>query len=391
MKNFSYLFRLIILVSACISLQLSAGTPENGLDIFRKFSQKLQSLKTVNYHYTREFTYPAEDYHSKSEGEMYIDFSKENDLVGFRYQYKDQDGFSVFNNSGFFETSAADRTIHIKNRMKAADFEGLSALYNSIITLRNILPAVIGDKNIVKDVKDTLIGKKHFYLLNFTMQNRFPNYLGTGFTATTEKITFYNKLIVDRKSFMPVSFIQLKKGSRDVNRTGFSDIVVDPVPPSDSSWYYSSYLKEYRQEEKNVPKIISMGQSAPDFTLDKIATAGKVSLHEYKGKIILLEFWIRNCSYCINAVPELNRLHRKYDPSKFKLLAVNTTDSRKSIEQFILKHQVNYDVLSGEETVNKNYGISAFPQMVLIDKNGVVIYSGDLNIQVLDSLISTNL
>ncbi len=81
MKNFSYLFRFIILVSACISLQLSAGTTENGLDIFRKFSQKLQSLKTVTYHYTREFTYPAEDYHSKSEGEMYIDFSKENDLV----------------------------------------------------------------------------------------------------------------------------------------------------------------------------------------------------------------------------------------------------------------------------------------------------------------------
>jgi len=89
MKNFSYLFRLIILVSACTSLQLLAGTPEKELKIFRKLSQKLQSVRTITYHYTREFTYPAEDYHSKSEGRMYIDFSKEYDLAGFRYQYKD--------------------------------------------------------------------------------------------------------------------------------------------------------------------------------------------------------------------------------------------------------------------------------------------------------------
>lgn len=391
MKNMSYVFRLIILISAGLSLQLSAGTRENELKVFGELSQKLQSVKTITYHYTQEFTYPAEDYHSKSEGSMYIDFNKEYDLAGFRYQYKDQKGFSVFNNSGFFETSAADRTIHIKNKMKAADFEGLSALYNSIITLRNILPTVIKDKNIEKHVKDTLIGKKHFYLLNFKMQDRFPNYLGTDFTATTEKITFYNKLIVDRKSFLPVSFIQLKKGSRDINRTEFSDIVLNPAPPAEDSWYYSTYLKEYTPEERNSVKMIGVGQSAPDFTLDKSKTSGKVSLHEFKGMIVLLEFWIKNCSYCINAVPELNKLNNRYDPSKFKLLAVNTTDSRSSIDQFTIRHQINYEVVSGDEEVNKNYGISAFPQIVLIDKKGEVIYSGDLNIPLLDSIINANL
>ncbi|GEN75357.1 TlpA disulfide reductase family protein [Chryseobacterium hagamense] len=391
MKNFSFFFRFIILVSACTCLWLNAGTPEKELKIFRKLSQKLQSVKTITYRYTQEFTYPAEDYHSKSEGSIYIDFNKEYDLAGFRYQYKDQNGFSVFNNSGFFETSAADRTIHIKNKMKAADFEGLSALYNSIITLRNILPTVIKDEHIEKHVKDTLMGKKHFYLLNFKVQDRFPNYLGTDFTATTEKITFYNKLIVDRKSFLPVSFIQLKKGSRDINRTEFSDIVLHPVPPAEDSWYYSTYLKEYTPEERNPVKIIDVGQSAPDFTLDKSKTRGKVRLHEFKGEVVLLEFWIKNCSYCINAVPELNKLNNRYDPSKFKLLAVNTTDSRSSIDQFIIRHKVNYEVLSGDEAVNKNYGISAFPQIVLIDKKGAVIYSGDLNIAVLYPLISANL
>jgi peroxiredoxin len=391
MKNFSFFIKLIILVPVFTGLSLNAGTPEKELKIFRKFSQKLHSIKTITYRYTREFSYPAEDYHSKSEGSMYIDFSKEYDLAGFRYQYKDQNGFSVFNNSGFFETSAADRTIHLKNKMKTADFEGLSALYNSIITLRNILPAVITDKTIEKHVQDTLIGQKHFYLLTFDTQDRFPNYLGTDFTATTEKITFYNKLVVGRKSFLPVGFIQLKKGSQDINRTAFSDIVLNPAAPAEDSWYYSTYLRAYRPEEQSPVKMISVGQKAPDFTLDKGAALGKVSLNEFKGKLVLLEFWIRNCSYCIHAVPELNKLNSKYGSSKFKLLAVNTTDSRTSIDQFITRHQVNYEVLSGDEQVNRDYGISAFPQMVLIDKKGDVIYSGDLNISVLDALIRANL
>lgn len=96
MKNFSYLFRLIILISAFAGLHLSAGTPEKELRVFRKFSDKLHFVKTISYHYTREFTYPAEGYHSKSEGNMYIGFSKENDSAGFRYQHKDQNGFFCF-------------------------------------------------------------------------------------------------------------------------------------------------------------------------------------------------------------------------------------------------------------------------------------------------------
>ncbi|WP_346985815.1 TlpA disulfide reductase family protein [Chryseobacterium sp. POE27] len=392
MKNFSYLFRLIIIPAfAFIGPGLSAGTPESTLKVFRKFSEKLQSVKTISYHYTREFIYPAEDYHSKSEGEMYIDFSKENDLTGFRYQYKDETGFSVFNNAELFETSEEDRTIQISTKLKISDFEGLSALYNSMITMRNMLPTVIADRNMVKQVKDTLIGKKTFYLLSFQTQDMYPDYLGKAFKKTTQKIIFHNKIIVDKKSFLPVSYIQLKEGSRDINRTDFSDIKLNPAAPEEKSWYYSTYLKDYKEVKKESVTPISVGSPAPDFTLIQNDTGEKVSLSNFRGHPVLLEFWIKNCSYCINAVPELNTLNTKYRLSGLKIWGINTTDSQQAINQFVHRQKVNYTVLLGDAAVGKNYGISAFPQVVLIDKQGSVIYSGGLDMSVLDALISKNL
>lgn len=391
MKNFSYLFRIIVLAFAFIGPWLSAGTPENTLKVFRKFSEKLQSAKTISYHYTREFTYPAEDYHSKSEGEMYIDFSKENDLVGFRYQYKDETGLSVFNNAELFETSEDDKTIQISTQLKISDFEGLSALYNSIITMRNILPAVIAERNMVKQIKDTLIGKKTFYLLNFVTQDKYPDYLGLAFKTTTQKIIFHNKIIVDKKSFLPVSYIQLKEGSRDINRTDFSDIKLNPAAPEEKSWYYSTYLKDYRESKKEPIMLIAAGQPAPDFTLIQNETGEKVSLSNFRGHPVLLEFWIKNCSYCISAVPELNTLNTKYRLSGLQILGINATDNQQAINQFVSRQKVSYTVLLGDSTVSKNYGISAFPQVILIDKNGNVLYSGNVNIPALDALIRENL
>jgi hypothetical protein len=153
------------------------------LVVFRSVAEKIKSLKKISYHYSREFTYPSENYHSKSEGEMYVDFGYENDLVGFRYQYWNPATFSIFNNSEVFDGNIQGKTINIANKLKKSSFEGRSPIYNSIITLRNILPLIIEDDSVVKYVSDTLIANKSYYLLTFETQNKLPNYLGTGFPS----------------------------------------------------------------------------------------------------------------------------------------------------------------------------------------------------------------
>jgi len=359
---------------------------------FRSVAEKIKSLKRISYHYSREFTYPSENYYSKSEGEMFVDFGNESDLVGFRFQYWNADTFCIFNNSEIFDGNIKSKTINISNKLKKSSFEGRSPLYNSIITLRNILPLIIEDENVAKSISDTTIANKSYYLLKFETQNKLPNYLGTGFSTTTKELRFYQTLIVDKKSLLPLTLLQSIGGSGDLNRTDFIGIKKDPVQPPETSWYYSSYLKEYKLEKQQVITSIKAGQVAPDFSLVNYESNLKENLSKYKGHIILLEFWIKNCGYCIEAVSKLNALNNRYNSANFKIFGINTEDSRNAISLFITNNDVKYSVLWGNNVeVNKNYGIGSFPQVVLINKAGVVIYSGHLDTQKISELIDKSI
>ena len=368
------------------------GRIDDNLLLFKNVSEKLKAIKTISYHYNREFIYPSESYHSKSEGEMYVDFSKENDLVGFRYQYQDSVGFSIFNNAEVFDGTTKNKTISITYKLKNSSFEGRSPIYNSIITLRNILPLVIVDDNIIKTVSDTVISKNSYYLLSFETYNKYPNYLGTRFSTTTQELVFYNKLIVSKETLLPLTLLQSKKGSEDLNRTDFTGIKVNPLPPKENSWYYASYLNAYRPKKQESAVVIQTGHVSPDFSLINKESGLKEALSKYRGQVILLEFWIKNCGYCIEAVSKLNDLGRKYKSVNFRILGINTEDNENSIDIFIDRNKVGYPILWGNDTdINKKYGIAAFPTVVLIDKAGVIIYSGNLDTKKLAGIIDKSI
>lgn len=362
------------------------------LSIYHKVANRLTALKTIKYHYIREFDYPAQNYIAKSEGDIYIDFAINNDLAGFRYQYLYAGGFSVFNNSEIFTADSKTKTIQVTHKVKLSNLEGKSALYNSIPTLRNILSLIIKDERIFKTASDTVINNKTYHLLQFVLQNKTINYTGTGFQPTTLDLTFNYTLIVDKTTLLPITLLQIKKGSEDLNRTDFTEIDQQPVQPSEKSWYYSSYFNEYELDKSKPVAIIVPGQNAPEWELTNYSSNVKETLKQYKGKVILIEFWIRNCGYCIAAVPELNQLAEKYDTDKFTVLALNTEDSRENIGLFANKNQVKYTIMYGDNPeVNKNYGIAAFPQVVLLDKEGKIIYSGGLDVKKITPLIEENI
>lgn len=194
--------------------------------------------------------------------------------------------------------------------------------------MRNILPAVIEDEN-----------------MTFVTQNKYLNYLGTGFSTTRQELRFYYSLIVSKETLLPLTLLQRKKGSEDLNRTDFTGINMNPVPPTENSWYYSSYLKTYKPEKQQQLVMIKPGQKAPDFSLTNKVTGLSEELSKYSGQVILLEFWIKNCGYCMEAVPKLNALNKKCKSLSLKILGVNTEDDEQSIEVFMKKNRVEHPIL----------------------------------------------
>jgi peroxiredoxin len=393
MKSLAQYFAVSLCLIVLFLTGISFHDDANTLKLFNQTAKKLQGLKLITYRYTREFNYPSEGYVSKAAGKMFVDFGKEDDLVGFRYQYSTDGAISIFNNSEIFGIDTKEKTIEVNHQIKPVSLEGKSALYNSIITLRNALPLVANDKSVPKSVRDTLIENTSFNLLQFTLHNRLINYLGTGFTTTTGDLTFVYKVVTDKHTNLPLTVLQTRIGSADLNRTDFNEINTAAAPVAEKLWYYSSYLNTYTlNSPEQTLTIIKSGQTAPDWALTNFATNNVEKLSAYKGKPVLLEFWIKNCGHCIEAVTGLNDLNDLYANRGLKVLAINTEDSKASIGSFIEKQSAKYSIVYGNEpSVNKRYGVAAFPQVVLINKAGVVIYSGNFDVQKLKGLLNNGL
>lgn len=126
---------------------------------------------------------------------------------------------------------------------------------------------------------------------------------------------------------------------------------------------------------KAIPKLEEMkdGSSAPDFTL--VNPAGKqVSLKDYRGKVVFLNFWASWCGPCRSEMPGMDKLYQEFKGKGFEVLAVNVKDKREDALKFMKELKISYPVaLDPAGDVGLLYGAWAMPTTYLIDRKGVVI------------------
>jgi len=123
------------------------------------------------------------------------------------------------------------------------------------------------------------------------------------------------------------------------------------------------------------------GTAAPDFTLQDLH-GRDVTLSQFRGKVVLLEFWATWCPPCRATVPELVALQGRYKGRAFTVLGISVNDEggnlRAELSDFSGKFHINYPVLLGNEAVERDYKVWSIPRSFLIDKNGKIrdSYSG---------------
>jgi peroxiredoxin len=116
------------------------------------------------------------------------------------------------------------------------------------------------------------------------------------------------------------------------------------------------------------------GQLAPDFAL-KSSTGENLRLSEYRGDVVMLNFWATWCGPCRQEMPLLDELYKRYERVGFNLLGVNIDDDSRRAMQMIEELGVNFPVLfDARKEVSKLYEVDAMPVTVLIDREGNVRY-----------------
>jgi len=114
------------------------------------------------------------------------------------------------------------------------------------------------------------------------------------------------------------------------------------------------------------------GQAAPDFVL-KSATGENLRLSEYRGDVVLINFWATWCGPCRQEMPLLDDLYGRYQRVGFNLLGVNIDDDSRRAMQMVQELGVKFPVLFDEnKEVSKLYEVEAMPVTVLVDREGRV-------------------
>ena len=125
-----------------------------------------------------------------------------------------------------------------------------------------------------------------------------------------------------------------------------------------------------------------------DFTLPDLN--GKIhSLKEFKGKIVLLNFWATWCPSCKEDIAELLFVYRQYKDSGLEVVGISLDKKGLGVvDSFVKELNIPYTILLGDETVVKSYGgFKGVPTTFLLDKEGRIVkrYSGQINQETLRS------
>ena len=116
------------------------------------------------------------------------------------------------------------------------------------------------------------------------------------------------------------------------------------------------------------------GQAAPDFAL-KSSTGENLRLSEYRGNVVMINFWATWCGPCRQEMPLLDELYTRYERVGFSLLGVNIDDDSRRAMQMIEDLGVSFPVLfDARKEVSQLYQVEAMPVTVLVDREGNVRY-----------------
>lgn len=136
--------------------------------------------------------------------------------------------------------------------------------------------------------------------------------------------------------------------------------------------------REISQITKQAPmtalRAFEKNKAAPALSLYNLE-GDRIDLKDYRGRVVLVDFWASWCKPCVDEMPSLARLSQLYDKSQFTVLTVNSGESRQRVDDFLQGFNHKFDVMLDENGIAvRDWRVYVYPSNYLIDKSGFIRY-----------------
>jgi DsbE subfamily thiol:disulfide oxidoreductase len=118
--------------------------------------------------------------------------------------------------------------------------------------------------------------------------------------------------------------------------------------------------------------LIDVGQKAPDAGMSEV-NGGAINLENFKGKVILLNFWATWCPPCIKEMPFLEAAYEKYKAEGLVIVGINYNEDKETVLHFIQGKGVTFPVAIDKDLrMTRTYQVLSLPATFIIDRKGII-------------------
>ena len=139
--------------------------------------------------------------------------------------------------------------------------------------------------------------------------------------------------------------------------------------------YYFCNAKEVAEFKKDPESFMPPVLPRPATSLKlKLVDGSPASLADYKGKVILVDWWATWCAPCVAGMPDVQKLYTKYADKGFVAAGISIDEEgAKKVKPFLQKKKFTYPILLDDSGQWKSWGIRRIPALFLVDKDGQIV------------------
>jgi len=388
--------RFIIMVSLLPLLVSCKPNPEK---ILKKAFDKCQSIENGYYemYYSKKFM----SGNDTSTENYKCNFRRLADDTIYYYAFKNEHINKKTGKNGFTYLYTGSELVHFPGMDNSAEIMPV-ALFADVLKKPNYRPPfyepflsvkriplpndsdIFDRKNKIIYIGEEKVNEFTCYHIKFLYEPE-EIYLGNMKTNMMKMICNQVELWINKKDFIPVQytirydFVMANDTMSQFEKYVLKEYILNNLI-NDTLFTLSQIpsglkLKNKELKEHKHRPLLENGTLAKEWTL--LSPEGKpVSLSDFKGKLLLIDFFYKGCYPCMLALPVMERLHKKYRNKGLNVIGIDPHDTKEDgIVNFLAKRGVTYPVLLGGDATAKEYNVSGYPTFYLIGKDGKIIYS----------------